>query len=35
MMLRNIRVADNLIIVMFNLMPDDPLNHWGWGKGTM
>ncbi|GJN76733.1 hypothetical protein PLIIFM63780_000220 [Purpureocillium lilacinum] len=20
---------------MFNLMPDDPLNHWGWGKGTM
>ncbi|KAJ6437385.1 heat-labile enterotoxin, A chain [Purpureocillium lavendulum] len=21
--------------VMFNLMPDDPLNHWGWGKGTI
>ncbi|OAQ89910.1 heat-labile enterotoxin, A chain [Purpureocillium lilacinum] len=21
--------------LMFNLMPDDPLNHWGWGKGTM
>ncbi|CAG9947950.1 unnamed protein product [Clonostachys rosea f. rosea IK726] len=21
--------------VMFNLMPDDPLNNWGWGKGSM
>ncbi|PKS06117.1 hypothetical protein jhhlp_007433 [Lomentospora prolificans] len=21
--------------VMFNLMPDDPLNSWGWGKGFM
>ncbi|CAM1511858.1 Fc.00g093710.m01.CDS01 [Cosmosporella sp. VM-42] len=21
--------------VMFNLMPDDPLNSWGWGKGSM
>ncbi|KAH8174185.1 fungal specific transcription factor domain-containing protein [Sarocladium implicatum] len=20
---------------MFNLMPDDPLNNWGWGKGVM
>ncbi|KAI5456048.1 hypothetical protein BGZ63DRAFT_468342 [Mariannaea sp. PMI_226] len=21
--------------VMFNLLPDDPLNNWGWGKGLM
>ncbi|CAG9986791.1 unnamed protein product [Clonostachys byssicola] len=21
--------------VMFNLMPDDPLNNWGWGKGSI
>ncbi|VUC27868.1 unnamed protein product [Clonostachys rosea] len=21
--------------VMFNLMPDDPLNSWGWGKGSI
>ncbi|TPX13880.1 uncharacterized protein E0L32_005824 [Thyridium curvatum] len=21
--------------VMFNLVPDDPLNIWGWGKGSM
>jgi len=25
----------NLILVMFNLMPDDPLNSWGWGKGSI
>lgn len=22
-------------IVMFNLMPDDPLNTWGWGRGSI
>ncbi|KXX76431.1 Multidrug resistance regulator 1 [Madurella mycetomatis] len=21
--------------VMFNLMPDDPLNNWGWGRGSI
>ena len=25
----------NLRVAMFNLMPDDPLNNWGWGKGVM
>ena len=22
-------------VVMFNLMPDDPLNNWGWGRGSI
>lgn len=24
-----------MIIAIFNLMPDDPLNNWGWGRGLM
>jgi hypothetical protein len=25
----------NMVTVMFNLVPDDPLNIWGWGKRSM